>query len=129
MGGLKIEHKNAAGEVTKTINLQRPWRRVSMADLVEQQTGWKYDKRPIEDLDEQHRDHVISRVILAARLSAARSLASQRHASESAGETLIDEHYEMKSQELVEKQIIALTDRLDDLSPAEQLVETLREVG
>src|SRR3954462_6826346 len=33
-GGLKIEHKNAAGEVTKTINLARPWRRVRMVDLV-----------------------------------------------------------------------------------------------
>ncbi len=46
-GGLKIEHKNEAGEVTKTINLQRPWRRVSMATLVEERTGWKFDKRPI----------------------------------------------------------------------------------
>src|ERR1700719_1904314 len=33
-GGLKIEHKNAAGEVTKTIDLTRPWARVRMADLV-----------------------------------------------------------------------------------------------
>src|SRR6266566_2522118 len=33
-GGLKIEHKNAAGEVTKTIDLKTPWRRVRMADLV-----------------------------------------------------------------------------------------------
>jgi lysyl-tRNA synthetase class 2 len=43
-GGLKIEHKNAAGEVTKTINLARPWRRVTMAELVEQLTGWKFTK-------------------------------------------------------------------------------------
>ena len=41
-GGLKIEHKNSAGEVTKTINLTRPWRRVSMAQLVEERTGWKF---------------------------------------------------------------------------------------
>src|SRR5260370_32159960 len=34
-GTLKIEHKNATGQVAKTINLQRPWRRVRMADLVE----------------------------------------------------------------------------------------------
>jgi len=47
-GGLKIEHRNAAGEVTRTINLQRPWRRVRMTDLVEERTGWKFDKRPIE---------------------------------------------------------------------------------
>jgi lysyl-tRNA synthetase class 2 len=43
-GGLQIEHKNAEGVVTKTINLQRPWRRVRMADLVEERTGWKFDK-------------------------------------------------------------------------------------
>jgi lysyl-tRNA synthetase class 2 len=48
-GGLKIEHKNAGGEVTKTINLQRPWRRVRMADLVEERTGWKFDKRPLQE--------------------------------------------------------------------------------
>jgi lysyl-tRNA synthetase class 2 len=41
-GGLKIEHKNEAGEVIKTINLQRPWRRVSMVDLVGER-GWKFD--------------------------------------------------------------------------------------
>jgi lysyl-tRNA synthetase class 2 len=42
-GTLKIEHKNAAGEVTKTINLERPWRRVRLAELVEERTGWKFD--------------------------------------------------------------------------------------
>jgi lysyl-tRNA synthetase class 2 len=39
-GGLKITHPNG-----KTINLTRPWRRVSMADLVEAGTGWKFDKK------------------------------------------------------------------------------------
>jgi lysyl-tRNA synthetase class 2 len=56
-GTLKIEHKNAAGEVTRTINLEgdtsRPegqrWRRVRMADVVAERTGWKFDKRPIEE--------------------------------------------------------------------------------
>jgi len=49
LGGLKIEHKNAAGDITRTINLQRPWRRVRMADLVEERTGWKFDKRPLQE--------------------------------------------------------------------------------
>ncbi|MCC6423496.1 MAG: lysine--tRNA ligase [Phycisphaerales bacterium] len=48
-GGLKIEHKNADGEVVRTINLQRPWRRVRMTDLVEERTGWKFDQQPISD--------------------------------------------------------------------------------
>jgi len=28
-GGLQVEHRNADGEVTRTINLTRPWRRVT----------------------------------------------------------------------------------------------------
>ncbi|HEV7301241.1 MAG TPA: lysine--tRNA ligase [Tepidisphaeraceae bacterium] len=52
-GTLKIEHKNAAGEVTKTINLQRPWRRVRMVDLVEERTGWKFgkEKMPADQIE------------------------------------------------------------------------------
>ena len=45
-GTLKIEHKNDDGEVTKTIDLSRPWRRVPMAELVEERTGWKFTKEP-----------------------------------------------------------------------------------
>jgi lysyl-tRNA synthetase class 2 len=48
-GGLKIEHKNPDGTVKRTINLQRPWRRVRMADVVEERTGWKFDKRSISE--------------------------------------------------------------------------------
>ncbi|MEM1027854.1 MAG: lysine--tRNA ligase [Planctomycetota bacterium] len=43
-GTLKIEHKDEEGNVTKTIDLTRPWRRVSMADLVEERTGWAFTK-------------------------------------------------------------------------------------
>jgi lysyl-tRNA synthetase, class II len=34
IGSLQIEHKNAEGEVTRTINLARPWRRVSYRELL-----------------------------------------------------------------------------------------------
>ena len=34
IGSLQIEHKNEQGEVTKTINLARPWRRVSYRELL-----------------------------------------------------------------------------------------------
>jgi len=33
-------------DAKRTINLTRPWRRVPMADLVEERTGWKFDKQP-----------------------------------------------------------------------------------
>jgi lysyl-tRNA synthetase class 2 len=40
-GGLQIEHKDAEGNVTKTINLARPWRRARYADLIEGvMPGW-----------------------------------------------------------------------------------------
>jgi len=45
-GTLKIEHKDEEGNVTRTINLTRPWRRVPMVDLVEERTGWKFDQQP-----------------------------------------------------------------------------------
>jgi lysyl-tRNA synthetase class 2 len=48
LGTLKIEHRNAAGEVTRTINLQRPWRRVRMTELVAERTGWRFDKTPLQ---------------------------------------------------------------------------------
>ncbi|NNE90197.1 MAG: lysine--tRNA ligase, partial [Verrucomicrobiales bacterium] len=38
-GGLQIEHKNAEGEVTKTINLSRPWQRTPYRDLVKGVAG------------------------------------------------------------------------------------------
>lgn len=33
-GGLQIEHRNAEGEVTKTIDLTRPWKRTPYRDLI-----------------------------------------------------------------------------------------------
>lgn len=39
IGTLKIEHKNAEGEVTRTIDLTRPWRRARYRDLVREAAG------------------------------------------------------------------------------------------
>jgi len=52
-GTLKIHHRDTEDteKITKTINLERPWRRVSMVDLVEEHTGWKFDKRPLQEAD------------------------------------------------------------------------------
>jgi lysyl-tRNA synthetase class 2 len=40
-GGLVIRHKDAAGNVTRVINLSRPWRRARYRDLIEEaEPGW-----------------------------------------------------------------------------------------
>ena len=38
-GSLKIDHRDAEGKVTRTINLTRPWRRARYVDLVRQAAG------------------------------------------------------------------------------------------
>jgi lysyl-tRNA synthetase, class II len=38
-GTLQIEHRNAEGELTRTINLQRPWRRAPYRELVREVAG------------------------------------------------------------------------------------------
>ncbi|MGD1276488.1 MAG: lysine--tRNA ligase [Tepidisphaeraceae bacterium] len=43
IGTLQIEHANG-----RKINLQRPWRRARMTELVEEKTGWKFDKNPLQ---------------------------------------------------------------------------------
>jgi lysyl-tRNA synthetase, class II len=56
-GTLKLEHKDPDGAVRKTIDLEgdttKPagnrWRRARMTDLVEERTGWKFDKTPLQD--------------------------------------------------------------------------------
>jgi lysyl-tRNA synthetase class 2 len=39
LGTLKIEHKNGSGQVTKTIDLTPPWRRVRYKDLLRERAG------------------------------------------------------------------------------------------
>ncbi len=52
-GDLAIHHRDTEtqsqneGAIRKTINLKRPWRRVRLVDLVEERTGWKFNKEPL----------------------------------------------------------------------------------
>ena len=39
LGKLVIEHKNAEGQVTKTINLTPPWKRVKYKDMIREKAG------------------------------------------------------------------------------------------
>jgi lysyl-tRNA synthetase class 2 len=45
-GGLKIEHKDEDGNVTKTINLARPWKRARYTDLLKSIDAKWYDYTP-----------------------------------------------------------------------------------
>ena len=47
-GGLTIEHKNEAGEVTRTINLQRPWKRANYRDLITDAAGSDWFEKTTE---------------------------------------------------------------------------------
>ncbi len=47
-GGLLITHPAAEGRQPRVINLTRPWRRVRMDELVQQRTGWQFDKLPLQ---------------------------------------------------------------------------------
>lgn len=47
-GGLRIVHHGDT-EARREINLERPWRRVRMAELVEERTGWKFNKEALTE--------------------------------------------------------------------------------
>ncbi len=50
-GGLQIEHKDAEGEVIRTINLERPWKRKPYHDLIKEVAGDDW----FDLTEEQHR--------------------------------------------------------------------------
>lgn len=50
-GGLHLEHKNEEGEVVRTINLERPWKRAAYHDLIKQVAGDDW----FDLTEEQHR--------------------------------------------------------------------------
>lgn len=112
---LKIEHKNAAGEVTKTINLQRPWRRVSMVKLVEDRLGILFDKQ---------------KGIAQASVDAyeQRILQQFTHASENAGDVGIHSFFALQARSGNAYVHGAKEIKLKGKSPAEQLVEVYEKI-
>jgi len=114
-GTLKIHHRDTEDteKITKTINLERPWRRVSMVDLVEEHTGWKFDKRPVQEACPE-----LSHAILHRDLSKTRK-------------DLTEEHPESlkifeKTTEFGHRQ--GMIPGLEKKSPAEQLVEVYEKL-
>jgi lysyl-tRNA synthetase class 2 len=105
LGTLKIEHKNAAGEITKTINLQPPWRRVRLVELVEERTGWRFDGRPLRETDPD-----VFAVLVETTVDAV--MGDLR-----ANPKIVPQRYET-----VEKKVRKLSaEGFESLSPAEQL--------
>ncbi|HWE95506.1 MAG TPA: amino acid--tRNA ligase-related protein [Tepidisphaeraceae bacterium] len=115
-GGLKIEHKNAAREVTKTINLSRPWRRVKLVDLVEERTGWRFRKAKIQE----QKDAPIDRIVgaLADRSS---GFVQQASPPSVAGETDLLAALIPQREALLENARVREREYLFSLSDAEQL--------
>ena len=103
LGTLTITHSEE-----KTIDLsQRPWRRASMATLVEEAIGWKFDKTSIAD-----HPHAFSAAIKAYEPDGVNALARR-----GAGLQLTE------AEERSAARMKAYEDHLAGLSPAEQLVE------
>jgi lysyl-tRNA synthetase class 2 len=60
-GTLRIKHPSGR-EINLEGDVGRPagyrWRRVRMADLVAERTGWRFDKRPLQEADEELADAI-----------------------------------------------------------------------
>lgn len=122
-GGLKIVHRGGAEGMEKVINLQRPWKRVKMADLVAERLRWRHDPgRPLENDDVQTTqiiNHYRNRVHETSSKELARGAAS-----ESLGKGV----YETIAQETVDRAAELFRSHLMSLSPAEQLVEVYEKL-
>jgi lysyl-tRNA synthetase class 2 len=46
LGTTRITHRRGAANAERVIDLKRPWRRARMVDLVEERTGWRFNKEP-----------------------------------------------------------------------------------
>lgn len=115
-GTLTIEHKDPDGNVIKTINLKRPWRRVSMVDLVAEwfKTNLDFDyvfsKQLIQDDQPELLKALDDYLIQEAKKAANPATDQERFLSDM--QTLIPQSYYMgETQDIASKQ-----------DPAEQLV-------
>jgi lysyl-tRNA synthetase class 2 len=147
-GGLKIVHRRDA-ETQREINLERPWRRVTMAQLVEERTGWRFDRRPLQEVDpdllealateklddlraEMQRIHFEFETSFVGRLATA----IEPHLETLPPNSAITESINTAFRDLIKVKTKIGTlathqkaiERLTSLSPAEQLVEVYEKL-
>jgi lysyl-tRNA synthetase class 2 len=118
-GGLRIVHRRGAEGTEKVINLQRPWRRVKMADLVEERTGWRFDKRPLQvAVDKNRYDLILSQLVNKGT----------PHATQAAVASRIDPDADLNDLSRYAGRWEPVHQRFVTLSPAEQLQEVYEKL-
>ncbi|MDB5297648.1 MAG: lysS [Phycisphaerales bacterium] len=124
LGTLTIEHKDAEGNVRKTINLAgdtsmpagQRWRRATMAELVEERTGWRFDKQAFSSAPLAVRYSLYNKLIDA---HLGRRNAESTAASESEQEAFVEIHETLATSKAV---------KFQSLTPAEQFVEVYEKL-
>ena len=124
-GGLKIVHHGDT-EARREINLERPWRRVSMAQLVEERTGWKFDKARLTGRAGDVAAHVALLCMERAGGELAKHVAEMRRISSDANvvESLLSD----SRDEDMSERAAAFLARFFGLTAAEQLQEVYEKL-
>ena len=107
-----------------TIDLTRPWRQVSMADLVEERTGWKFDKEALQH-DHQALQNVLS--VIAHKV-----FKGYENIDEEVSKIIdvsIEDAGDLNYRgDVLSKPLYGFYESLVELSPAEQLVEVYEKL-
>jgi lysyl-tRNA synthetase class 2 len=122
-GGLKIVHRGGAEGAERVINLVRPWRRVKMVNLVEERTGWRFDKRKLSELPTEVSDKILALYQDGVYRSHLTQL--QRNSPADAVE---NPEYRRVAEDMAKRSTAAFKEHLWRLTAAEQLQEVYEKL-